>query len=66
MCTGEEGVGIPEKAFLVGRERLSEEGRQKVDKLLAKYPSLKGFYWAEEKIRGLYQLTQSQISSTVR
>ena len=48
-------VQIPKKIFLVGRERLSEEKRQKVDKLLDQYPGLKGFYWAKEKIRELYQ-----------
>jgi len=39
----------------VGRQRLSEEKRGKVDALLEKYPSLKGFYWAKEKILELYQ-----------
>jgi len=28
---------------------------QKVDKLLDRYPTLKGFYWAKEKIRELHQ-----------
>jgi transposase len=48
-------VQIPKKIFLVGREKLSEEKRQKVDKLLDNYPGLKGFYWAKEKIRELYR-----------
>ena len=48
-------VHIPKKIFLVGREKLSEEKRQKVDTLLEKYPTLKGFYWAKEKIRELYR-----------
>ena len=48
-------VQIPKKIFLVGREKLSEEKKHKVDKLLDNYPSLKGFYWAKEKIRELYQ-----------
>jgi transposase len=48
-------VQIPKKIFLVGRERLTEEKRQKVDALLEKYPWLKGFYWAKEKIRELYR-----------
>jgi len=48
-------VQIPKKIFLVGREKLTEEKRQKVDKLLEKYPALKGFYWAKEKIRELYR-----------
>lgn len=50
-------VQIPKKIFLVGREKLTEEKRQKVDALLEKYPLLKGFYWAKEKIRELYRQT---------
>jgi transposase len=48
-------VKIPKKIFLIGRERLSEEKGHKVDGLLDKYPSLKGFYWTKEKIRELYR-----------
>jgi len=48
-------VQIPKKIFLVGREKLTEERRQRVDTLLEKYPGLKGFYWAKEKIRELYR-----------
>jgi transposase len=48
-------VKIPKKIFLIGREKLSEERKQRVDELLDKYPGLKGFYWAKEKIRELYQ-----------
>ncbi len=48
-------VQTPKKIFLVGREKLSEEKEQKVDKLLDNYPGLKGFYWAKEKIRELYR-----------
>ena len=48
-------IKIPKKIFLVGKERLSEEAKQKVDKLLDKYPGLRGFYWAKEKIRELYR-----------
>ena len=48
-------IKIPKKIFLVGRERLSEEAKQKVDKLLDKYPGLRGFYRAKEKIRELYR-----------
>jgi len=36
-------------------ERLSEERRERVDDLLSRYPSLRGFYWAKEKIRELYR-----------
>lgn len=56
-------VQIPKKIFLVGRERLTEEKRQKVDALLDKYPGLKGFYWAKEKIRELYR-QQSREEAT--
>ena len=48
-------VQIPKKIFLVGREKLNEEREQKVDKLLDRYPGLKGFYWAKEKIREFYR-----------
>ncbi len=48
-------VQIPKKIFLVGREKLTDEKKQKVDKLLDNYPGLKGFYWAKEKRRDLYQ-----------
>jgi transposase len=48
-------VQIPKKIFLVGKEKLTEEKRQKVDALLEKYPGLKGFYWAKERIRELYR-----------
>ena len=46
---------IPKNMFLIGREKFSEEKRQKVNELLDKYPGLKGFYWAKEKIRELYR-----------
>ena len=45
---------IPKKIFLVGREKLSSEKREEVDRLLEKYPELRGFYWAKEKLRELY------------
>jgi len=48
-------VKIPKRIFLIGREKLGEEKRQRVDELLDRYPSLKGFYWAKEKIRELYR-----------
>ncbi len=48
-------VQIPKKIFLIGGEKLSEETRQKLNGLLEKYPSLKGFYWAKEKMRELYR-----------
>lgn len=53
-------VRIPKKIFLIGREKISEEGRMKVDRLLEKYHSLKGFYWAKEKIRELYRQANRQ------
>jgi transposase len=48
-------VRIPKKIFLVGGEKLSEEMRRKLNVILERYPSLKGFYWAKEKIRELYR-----------
>ncbi len=36
------------------RDRLSADGNIKVDELLDRYPALKGFYWAKEKMRELY------------
>jgi len=48
-------VQIPKKIFLIGGENLSEEMKEKLNGLLGKYPSLKGFYWAKEKIRELYR-----------
>jgi transposase len=48
-------VKIPRKIFLVGGEKLSEGQRGKIAELLIRYPSLKGFYWAKEKIRELYR-----------
>ena len=48
-------VKIPKKIFLIGRDKLSEEKKQKVDELLNRYPTLQGFYWAKEKIRELYR-----------
>jgi len=48
-------VSIPRRVFLVGREKLREGQRLKVDSLLARYPNPQGFYWAKEKLRGLYR-----------
>jgi len=48
-------VKIPKRIFLIGREKLSEKGKEKVAKLLAMHPGLKGFYWAKGKIRELYR-----------
>jgi transposase len=48
-------IKIPKKVFLIGGEKLSDEGKDKVNGLLARHPSLKGFYWAKEKIRELYR-----------
>ena len=53
-------VKIPKKIFLIGRDKLSEENKQKVDNLLAQYPTLQGFYWAKEKIRELYRQTDRE------
>ncbi len=57
---------IPKKVFLIGRDKLSEEKRQRVDELLDRYPGLKGFYWAKEKIRELYhQMTREEATKLV-
>lgn len=48
-------VRIPKKIFLIGGEKLTEEMKGKLNGLLEKYPSLKSFYWAKEKIRELYR-----------
>jgi len=58
-------VQIPKKIFLVGREKLTEERRQRVDTLLEKYPGLKGFYWAKEKIRELYRQQSREEAAKV-
>lgn len=58
-------VQIPKKIFLIGRERLSEETSKKVDVLLDRYPSLKGFYWAKEKIRELYRQESQKEAAKV-
>ena len=56
-------VRIPRKIFLTGREKLSDEKKQKVNDLLDKYPGLKGFYWAKEKIRELYRQQSREEAS---
>jgi len=48
-------VKILKKIFLIGGEKLSEERRQRLAELLDRYSSLKGFYWAKEKVRELYR-----------
>ena len=56
-------VQIPKKLFLIGGEKLSEEGRSRLNVLLEKYPSLKDFYWAKEKVREVYrQESQAQAA----
>jgi transposase len=55
-------VQIPKKIFLIGGEKLSEEARNKLNVLVEKYPSLKGFYWAKEKVRELYR-QESQVEA---
>ena len=47
-------VKIPKKIFLIGGEKLGEKERQRLAELLVRYPSLKAFYWAKEKLRELY------------
>jgi len=48
-------VQIPKKIFLIGGEKPSEEARTKLNVLLEKYPCLRGFYWAKEKVREVYR-----------
>ena len=56
-------IRIPKKIFLISRDKLSEEKRNKLDELLKKHPSLKGFYWAKENILKLYrQKTHKEAS----
>jgi hypothetical protein len=45
---------ISKKIFLIGVEKLDEKEQQRLVELLGRYSSLKAFYWAKEKIRGLY------------
>jgi len=56
-------VPIPKKILLIGKEKLSQDRRRRVDELLAKYPSLSGFYWAKEKIRELYRQESQEEAS---
>lgn len=56
-------VSIPKRVFLVGREKLQEEQRQKVDDLLGCYPNLKGFYWAKEALRELYKQADKAMAT---
>jgi transposase len=48
-------IKIPGKIFLTGYEKLNEEQRSKIAKLLISYPSLRVFYRAKEKLRGFYR-----------
>ena len=56
---------IPKKIFLIGGEELSGKARQKLDGLLEKYPSLKGFCWAKEKVRKLYRQESKEEAARV-
>jgi len=47
-------VKISQKIFLIGREKLSQENKQKVDDLLAQHPTLQSFYWAKEMERAYF------------
>jgi transposase len=56
-------VHIQSKIFLVGRENITDERRQKVDTILEKYPELKGFYSAKEKITDTLPAAKSEEAS---
>lgn len=56
-------VSIPKRVFLLGREKLREEQRQKVEGLLARYPNLQGFYWAKEALRACYRQSDKAVAS---
>ena len=58
-------VKIPKKIFLVGGEKLSEEAKSRLTALVDKYPSLKDFYWAKEKIRELYRQSSRQEAARI-
>lgn len=58
-------VSIPKRVFLVGKEKLKEGPRQRVEGLLAHYPNLKGFYWAKEELRALYR-EEDRVAATKR
>ena len=48
-------VKIPKKIFLIAGENFSAGEKMKVNELLDRYPTLKGFYWAKEKMREFHQ-----------
>ena len=58
-------VKIPKKIFLVGGEKLDEGAKGKLAALLDKYRSLKGFYWAKEKIRELYRQSSREEAARI-
>jgi len=59
-------VQIPKKIFLIAGEKLSEGVNSKLAALLDKYPGLKVFYGAKEKVRELYrQKTREEAASTL-
>jgi transposase len=58
-------VQIPKKIFLIGGEKLSVEAESKLAVLLAKYSSLKDFYWTKEKIRELYRQESREDAANI-
>jgi len=58
-------VKIPKKIFLIGGEKLGEKERQRLAELLVRYPSLKAFYWAKEKLRELYWQEKRQEAANI-
>jgi transposase len=58
-------VKIPKKIFLIGGEKLGAKERQRLAELLVRYPSLKAFYWAKEKLRELYWQEKRQEAANI-
>ncbi len=55
-------VEIPHKIFLIGKERLNQRQRQRVELYCQKYFSLKEFYWMKEALRSFYRLRRRRAA----
>ena len=58
-------VRIPKRLFLIGKEKLNEEKLIKLNALLDKYPTLRTFYWAKERIREMYKKKTRQQAKRI-